>query len=361
MEKGFCTPCEKENNKKISFSSNRFSMSNENFIRPAPSIDSENKSKLNSIVKVDCLKKCLTSKKFDYNIPNISFSKTEIKRNNENSEFKKTSEDSLPSISEIIIDDFDKKTFSQISLFEVPKISDLLNLISKEKINSNDFEIYSWISYILYSQKNLDEIYRNIIIESIPINLIDISIDKNDRGVLNMILNCIVFSIQDEINYEILKHKDIKKYMNNLFYIIKKTKHYRIKRKIVGLCSLIFYYDNEILIEYFCDFHNIIEEINLGSVVLIKLYQEMKKKLNHIFHSLIYSQNIETTDKNELEEILENLNVTIQLMSVRESQLILDYDKYRDFRIMIRSTKPQIIVSKKILYLKKKIERIFNN
>ena len=358
MEKGFCTPCEKEKSKNISFSSNRLSMSNENFIKPAPSIDSENKSKLNSIVKVDYLKKCFTSKKFDLLISNLSFPKIEIKENKENSEFKKVSEDALPSILEIIIDDFDKKTFNQISLFEVPQISDLLKLISKDKINSNDFEIYSWISYILYSQKNIDKNIKNSFIEVIPIHLIDISIDKNDRGVLNMILNCLTFLIEDEINYEILKSKNVKKLMSNLFNILKKTKHYRIKRKIVGLCSLIFYYDNEILIDYFCSFHNIIDQINLGSVVLIKLYQEMKKKLNNIFHSLIYYKNIDTTDKNELEEILESLNVSIKLMSVSESQLILDYEKYRDFRIMIRSSKPQIIVTKKVIILKKRIDRI---
>ena len=101
------------------------------------------------------------------------------------------------------------------------------------------------------------------------------------------------------------------------------------------------------------------DQINLGSVVLIKLYQEMKKKLNNIFHSLIYYKNIDTTDKNELEEILESLNVSIKLMSVSESELILDYEKYRDFRIMIRSSKPQIIVTKKVIILKKRIDRIW--
>ena len=38
---------------------------------------------------------------------------------------------------------------------------------------------------------------------------------------------------------------------------------------------------------------------------------------------------------------------------------ILDYEKYRDFRIMIRSSKPQIIVTKKVIILKKRIDRIW--
>ncbi len=353
----FFSPSEKENNRQLSISSNRFSMSNKDFIKPAPLKENQCKSKFNSIVKVDYLKKCLSSKKFDKNIPIFSFT-TDSKIRRKKKEFKRVSDDDLPSIIEIAMDDFDKKTFNQISLFESPKISELISSISKDEITENDFEIYTWISYILYNQKDIDNTLRNSIIEVFPLELINISIDYSDRGVLNMMFNCLICLIQNQVDYNILKTKDIRKFMLILLDILKSTKHYRIKRKIVALISLIFKFDNKILTEFFCKFHNIIDEINLGSVILIKLYQDMKKKLILIFH-MIYEK-IDTQDKNEIEEILENLDVCIQLMNISESQLIFDYDSYKEFIIKVKSCIPQVLIMKKIKYLKKKISRIFN-
>ena len=352
------SPSEKENNRKLSISSNRFSMSNKDFIKPGPLMESQCKSKFNSRVKIDYLKQCLSSKKFENNIPIITFSKTDSKIRKKKKEFKKVSEDDLPSIIEIAMDDFDKKTFSQISLFESPKISELISSISKDQITEKDFEVYTWISFILYSQKDIDDVLRNSIIEAFPLELINISIDYSDRGVLNMIFNCLICLIQNEINYNILKSKEIRKFMLILLDILKSTKHYRIKRKIVGLISLIFKFDNKILTEFFCKFHNIIDEINLGSVILIKLYQDMKNKFKQIFN-VIYEK-IDTKDKNEIEEILENLDVCLQLMSISESQLIFHYDSYKSFIIKIKSCVPQVLIMQKIKVLKRRINRIFN-
>ena len=354
----FFSPSEKENNRKLSISSNRFSMSNKDFIKPAPLKETQSKSKFNSIVKLDYLKKCLSSKKFDKNIPIFTFTKTDSKIRKKKKEFKKVSDDDLPSIIEIVMDDFDKKTFNQISLFESPKISELISSISKDEITENDFEVYTWISYILYNQKDIDNTIKNSIIEVFPLELINKSIDNSDRGVLNMMFNCLICLIQNEINYNILKTKNIRKFILILLDILKSTKHYRIKRKIVALISLIFKFDNKILTEFFCKFHNIIDEINLGSIILIKLYQDMKKKLSLIFHKLY--EKIDTKDKKEIEEILENLDVCIQLMSISESQLIFHYDSYKSFIIKIKSCVPQVLIMQKIKVLKRRINRIFN-
>jgi hypothetical protein len=250
--------------------------------------------------------------------------------------FFKISDNNLPPMNELILDDFDKKTYDTLSIYNLPPLSELILKIQSDNITENDFILYSYISYSLYSNSNdISCIKEDIInlLSKLPINKIDASSISNDRSVINMLLNCIIFSLRnEEIVQSFIHLQTFNSFIGNIFKLFSNIKQYRIKRKINGVFNLLFYYSNNIVMQYFVKFHGLIDHIKFGSVMVIKMYQMMKDKQKAIIDSILTYKNGIKDSK----ETITKLKVLGCFLNISEAELIYQEVKYLELFRYIR-------------------------
>lgn len=343
---------DKENesiNQTPSYKRQKFSMCQKDFIQPAPLL---NKVSNFAIIQTECLAQIFTSTNKKNVHKKRYISKTDYKK--KPSSFIKVSDNELNPIKELILDDFDKKNFDSISLLFLPPINDLIQKISPNEINDEDFALYSYISYILYynnDNKDLSQVKLSLL-KVIPIHKISNVINKSDRGILNMILNCIIFSIDnEEIAKTLIQIKTFNIFLKNLYSILNNTRHYRVKRKITAIFTLLFYYNSDFLISDFVKFHSVIDKIKLGSVIVIKLYHLLKEKQRKVIDEIIIAK-----DFNNNPRVYKNFHILDCLLEISEAELIYEERKYVElFRFIRLSQRVNSSIINFVRELKKKI------
>lgn len=327
----------------------KFSMCQKDFIQPAPLL---NKVSNFAIIQTECLAQIFTSTN-KKNCPKQNYiSKTDYKK--KPSSFIKVCDNELNPIKELILDDFDKKNYDSISLLFLPSINELIQKISPNEINDEDFALYSYISYILYYDSNNKELFqaKQNLIKVFPIHKISNIINKSDRGILNMILNCIIFSIDNEETAKtLIQVKTFSIFLKNIYSILNNTRHYRVKRKITAIFTLLFYYNNNFLLSDFVKFHSIIDKIKLGSVIVIKLYHLLKEKQRKVIDEIIMAK-----DFNNNPIVYKNFRILDCLLEISEAELIYEERKYVElFRFIRLSQRVNPSIVNFVRELKKKI------
>lgn len=339
----------KSNKRKSSSATHlKLSMSQKDFIQPGP-LPPEDPISNFTVVQTEYLTNLFSAKKVPLKRNYNPKSEYKIRRD---LPFKKISETDMSSMNDLIIDDYDKKVFEQISPFTIPSIKDLIPKVKISEVKEEYLSLFSFIAYIMYTKRSKEIAFaKTQFLSLFPIEKITLLTDKKDRGVLNMMLNCIIFCIDNEDNAKsIISNILFKTFKSNLYTILTRTKHYRIKRKVTALLSLLLFYNNDFIISDFNRFHTILDQINFGSVIVIKLYHLLKEKQNTLIDSIIFSN-----DVNGLSTI-KSLNILINLMDVSESELIYEEKKYRElFRFISLSLGIKTSILCKVRELKKKI------
>ena len=339
----------KSNKRKSSSASHlKLSMSQKDFIQPGP-LPPEDPISNFAVVQTEYLTNLFSTKKVP--VKRTYRPKTEYKIKRE-LPFKKISESDMSSMNDLIIDDYDKKIFEQISPFTIPSINDLIIKVQIKELKEEYLSLFSFIAYIMYNEITKDVILaKSKLILTFPIETITFLSVKKDRGVLNMILNCLIFCLDCEENaHTMITRKSFDIFKSNMYLTLKRTKHYRIKRKITAILSLLLFYNNEFIINDFSKFHSIIDKTNFGSVIVIKLYHLLKEKQNNLIDGIIFSHDVNS------QKTIDTLNILLALMDVSESELIYDDRKYKElFRFIRLSLGIKTSILCKIRELKKKI------
>ena len=292
-------------------SESKDSISNRNFIIPG-----EKDSNYKSVMKQNYIEQLVQNGNIfdsELNIEKSFKPKTEEKlKLFKNNEFIRFSEIKMPPMTEKILDSNDLKLFSSISLFEIPNVENLIDLMKKENSNEEKKNLFSFLCFILYknyekiNEKNLFEIINNIQLNEEMFN-------NNDQIEIDiLILNCFIALIKNEKNCEIfIKKNGFKNFLLNLFFVFKKFDSFRIRRKISGFFALICFYNknNSIILKYFKKFNLILDKIQFDSDIIRKFYQLMKEKQN-----LIIDKIIEIYNKNSEEKI--NLITYFQVLII---------------------------------------------
>ena len=341
-------------------SDSKDSIANREFIIPGE----ESSNTYKSVMKQNYIEQLVQNGKFnsELNIEKSFKPKTEEKlKLFKNNEFIRFSEIKMPPMTEKILDFNDLKLFSSISLFEIPNVENLIDLMKKENSNEEKKNLFSFLCFILYknyekiNEKNLFEIINNIQLNEEMFN-------NNDQIEIDiLILNCFIALIKNEKNCEIfIKKNGFKNFLLNLFFVFKKFDSFRIRRKISGFFALICFYNknNSIILKYFKKFNLILDNIQFDSDIIRKFYQLMKEKQN-----LIIDKIIEIYNKNSEEKInlITYFQVLIIFLEIQNGQLIFDQNKFINlFKILKKKDDfIEIEIKKYILKIKKLIREFY--
>jgi hypothetical protein len=343
------------------FSESKDSISNRNFIIPG-----EKDSNYKSVMKQNYIEQLVQNGNIfdsELNIEKSFKPKTEEKlKLFKNNEFIRFSEIKMPPMTEKILDSNDLKLFSSISLFEIPKIENLIELLKKENSNEQKKNLFSFLCFILFknyekiNEKNLFEIINNFQLNEKMFN------NKNQIEIDILILNCFIALIKNEKNCEIfIKKNGFKNFLFNLFFVFKNFDSFRIKRKISGFFALICFYNNNnsIILKYFKKFNLILENIQFDSDVIRKFYQLMKEKQNFIIDKIIDFYNKNSQEKNNL--IITYFQVLIIFLEIQNGQLIFDQNKFIQLFKCLKNKDDfiEIEIKKYILKIKKLIREFY--
>ena len=236
---------------------------------------------------------------------------TEAKHFPKYPEFKKVTYDDLPELEIMILDDIDKKAFAIYEKVNFPSIEEVTEIMKTKNIKEEDFDYYSSISYLLFiKRKEFLPNQRQLILKNIPFNILNDYFVNNqsysfindnnsileyssspdnssifptkDINTLCMILNIIIFSIQSDEDVKLfIEHfgkEEVFFFIDNMCYLLQNTNNFRLQRKILGLFTIFFQYNDEIILNFLRKVEKTIDNYNISSNIIIKLQQIMKNK-----------------------------------------------------------------------------------
>ena len=85
-------------------------------------------------------------------------------------------------------------------------------------------------------------------------------------------------------------------------YLLQNTNNFRLQRKILGLFTIFFQYNDEIILNFLRKVEKTIDNYNISSNIIIKLQQIMKNKQKKYINLIV-------GNKNEIEEKIRNNDI----------------------------------------------------
>ena len=315
----------------LSFSNNN---SFNQYITPQKNYN--NKNEFEKMLTVEKLRMALAAPPFtnSKNEKNYHF-QTEAKHFPKYPEFKKVTYDDLPELEIMILDDIDKKAFAIYEKVNFPSIEEVTEIMKTKNIKEEDFDYYSSISYLLFiKRKEFLPNQRQLILKNIPFNILNDYFVNNqsysfindnnsileyssspdnsslfptkDINTLCMIINIIIFSIQSDedvkLFIEYFGKEEVFFFIDNMCYLLQNTNNFRLQRKILGLFTIFFQYNDEIILNFLRKVEKTIDNYNISSNIIIKLQQIMKNKQKKYINLIV-------GNKNEIEEKIRNNDI----------------------------------------------------
>ena len=315
----------------LSFSNNN---SFNQYITPQKNYN--NKNEFEKMLTVEKLRMALAAPPLtnSKNEKNYHF-QTEAKHFPKYPEFKKVTYDDLPELEIMILDDIDKKAFAIYEKVNFPSIEEVTEIMKTKNIKEEDFDYYSSISYLLFiKRKEFSSNQRQLILKNIPFNILNDYFVNNqsysfindnnsileyssspdnsslfptkDINTLCMILNIIIFSIQSDedvkLFIEYFGKEEVFFFIDNMCYLLQNTNNFRLQRKILGLFTIFFQYNDEIILNFLRKVEKTIDNYNISSNIIIKLQQIMKNKQKKYINLIV-------GNKNEIEEKIRNNDI----------------------------------------------------
>jgi hypothetical protein len=266
--------------------------------------------------------------------------------------------------------------------------------MKSKNINEEDFDYYSSISYLLFiKRKEFSPEQRYLFLKNIPFDLLkdyamngqsydnyfcDISsspsphssyanqpkIDKSINTIC-MLLNIILFCIQSgedvKIFFDIFEKNEVYVFIDNLCNLLQMTNNFRLQRKILGLMTNFFNYNDEIILNFFRKVERIIDNNSISSNMIIKLQQIMKIKQKKYIDLIVQNKDeIETKIKSkDIEHICYIIRFLKFILSGTQGNFIFDE---KDYVSLLKFFKDLEITNQKIseyIYeLKLRIKRL---
>ena len=144
-------------------------------------------------------------------------------------------------------------------------------------------------------------------------------------------------------------------------HLLQMTNNFRLQRKILGLMTNFFNYNDEIILNFFRKVERIIDNNNLSSNMIIKLQQIMKNKQKKYIDLIVQNKNeIEAKIKNkDIEHICYIIRFLKFILSGTQGNFIFDE---KDYVSLLKFFKDLEITNQKIseyIYeLKLRIKRL---
>lgn len=319
---------------------------------------------------------------------------TEAKHFPKYPEFKKVTYDDLPELEIMILDDVDKKAFNIYEKIKFPSIEEIAKIMKNKNINEEDFDYYSSISYLLFQKrKEFLPNQRQLILKNIPFNILnDFFVNNQNYSIINdnnslfgfssphasssffpiknintlcMILNIIIFCIQSnedvKLFIEYYGKEKVFFFIDNMCYLLQNTDNFRLQRKILGLYTIFFEFNDEIILNFFRKVERIIDNINISSNIIIKLQQIMKNKQKKYINLIVSNKNeIEVKIKNnDDEKICYVIKFLIFILSGTQGNFIFDEKDYISLLKFFKELNQRNQkIDELIFQLKKKIKRL---
>ena len=288
---------------------------------------------------------------------------TEAKHFPKYPEFKKVTFDDLPELEIMILDDVDKKAFNIYEKINFPPIEELSEIMKNKDIKEEDFDYYSSISYLLFTKRNeFSSNQRQLILQNIPLNIINDFFVNNQSSSINndnsslfyfssspspsvlfpsknintlsMILNIIILCIQNDEDMKMFIEnfgkEDVYFFIDNMCYLLQNSDNFRLHRKILGLLTNFFIYNDEIILSYLRKIERIIDNNNMSTNIIIKLQQIMKIKQKK-YINLIVGNKTEVEEKiknNDIDTITYIIRFLIFILSGSQGNFIFDEKDY---------------------------------
>ena len=357
----------------------------------------DNRKAFEKMLTVEKLRSALApSDEKNEKIDDIFRSKTDAKHFPKYPEFKNVTLDDLPELEIMILDDVDKKAFNIYKNMNFPSIEEVTEIMKNKSIKEEDFDYYSSVSYLLFLKRNeFLPNQRHLVLRNIPFNDInDFFINNqsyslyNDNSICNsfhnssstppsfsfpakdintlcMVLNIIIFCIQsDEDTKMFIEHfgkDEVFFFIDNMCYLLQRVDCFRLKRKIIGLLTAFFQYNDEIILSFLRRIENIIVNNNISSNIITKLQQVMKNKQKHYIDLIISNKNEikEKIKNNDIDSICYLIRFFIYILSGAQGSYIFDEKDYvkllkclRDLNIKNKS------INDLIIQLKVRIKRL---
>ena len=289
-------------------------------------------------------------------------------------EFKKVTFDDLPELEIMILDDIDKKAFNIYEKINYPPIEDLAEIMKKKDIKEEDFDYYSSISYLLFTNKKVfSSNQRQLILKNIPLKSINaffmnnqsfslnddncslfyfsfspspsVSFPAKNINTLSMILNIIILCIQNDEDMKMIIEnfgkKEVYFFIDNMCYLLQNSDNFRLQRKILGLLANFFIYNDEIILNYLRKVERIIDSNNMRTNIIIKLQQIMKNKQKK-YINLIVENKTEVEGKiknNDIEDICYIIKFLTFILSGAQGIFIFNEKDYASILKFFRELK----------------------
>ena len=235
----------------------------------------------------------------------------------------------------MVLDDVDKKEFNIYEKVKFPSIEEIAEIMKNKNINEEDFDYYSSVSYFLFiKRKEFSSAQRQLFLKNIPFNTLNdffanyqknsinndsgtlfyfssspsliISFPTKNINTLSMVLNIIIFCIQNDEDMKMFIENfgkdEVYFFIDNMCYLLQNNENFRLQRKILGLLTTFFIYNDEIILNYFRKVERIIDNLNISTNMIIKLQQIMKNKQKKYINLIV-------EHKNEIEEKIKNNNI----------------------------------------------------
>ena len=288
---------------------------------------------------------------------------TEAKHFPKYPEFKKVTFDDLPELEIMILDDVDKKAFNIYEKINFPPIEELSEIMKNKDIKEEDFDYYSSISYLLFTKRNeFSSNQRQLILKNIPLNIINdffvnnqsssinndnsslfyfssspspsVSFPSKNINTLSMILNIIILCIQNDEDMKMFidnfGKEDVYFFIDNMCYLLQNSDNFRLHRKILGLLTNFFIYNDEIILSYLRKIERIIDNNNMSTNIIIKLQQIMKIKQKKYINLIVGNKNEveEKIKNNDIDTICYIIKFLIFILSGSQGNFIFDEKDY---------------------------------
>jgi len=370
------------------------SIEKENFNTPQKP---DNGNTYERMLTVEKLRVALAPQPFlNINNNEIYHSKTDAKHFPKYPEFKKVTFDDLPDLELMILDDIDKKAFNTFEKMNFPTIEEIAEIMKNKDIKEEDFDYYSSVSYLLFvKRKEFSSKERQLILNNIPFNIInDLFINNQSYSLINdssssalvggsqsgqdsflfpaknintlcMVINIIIFCIQSESDMTIFIENygkdEVLVFIDNMCFLLQNSDNFRLQRKILGLITNFFQYNDEIILYFFRKLERIIDNCNMSSNIIIKLQQVMKNIQKKYINSILENKNEieEQIRNNDIETLCYRIKFLVFILSGTQATYIYDCNEYipllRYFKgLKIKNEK----IEEYIIQLKIRIRRV---
>jgi hypothetical protein len=350
-----------KSNSSFSSINNNINNSFEKFITPQKDT---NKNDFEKLITVEKLRRALAPQNsLDLKNKEIPHFHTEVKHFPKYPEFKKVTFDDLPDLEIMILDDVDKNAFNIYEKVNFPPIEEIAEIMKNKNINEEDFDYYSSVSYLLFIKRNIfSSIQRQLFLKNIPFHILNdffanyqsksinndssslfyfsssqsptISFPTKNINTLSMVLNIIIFCIQTDEDMKMFIENfgkdEVYFFIDNLCYLLQSNENFRLQRKILGLLTTFFIYNDEIILNYFRKVERIIDNLNISTNMIIKLQQILKNKQKKYINLIVENKNEieEKIQNNDIDNICYIIRFLIFILSGTQGNFIFDEKEY---------------------------------